>query len=210
MADPEILNIMKTSGPASTGLTFIWMPQLFQRMFLGTPLAILFFLGLTFAGFSSLIAMLELATRVLLDKGLKRKTAITIVVAVVYLLGIPSARSVDFLSNQDYVWGIGLIISGGFISIAIIRSRVSLVRSLLNTAPDDWNAGRWWSFNINYFVPVAAFLLLIWWMFLSATVFAADDWMNPFHPFSVMTCLLQWGIFLLVFIIANRRITKGM
>ncbi len=210
MGDPEILNIMKTSGPASTGLTFIWMPQLFQRMFLGTPLAILFFLGLTFAGFSSLIAMLELATRVLLDKGLKRKTAIAIVVLVVYLLGIPSARSIDFLSNQDYVWGIGLIISGGFISIAIIRSRVSLVRSSLNTVPDDWNAGRWWSFNINYFVPVAALLLLIWWMFLSATVFAADDWMNPFHPFSVMTCLMQWGIFLGVFIIANRRIIKGM
>jgi len=210
MGDPEILNIMKTSGPASTGLTFIWMPQLFQRMFLGTPLAILFFLGLTFAGFSSLIAMLELATRVLLDKGLKRKTAIIIVVAVVYLLGIPSARSVEFLSNQDYVWGIGLIISGGFISIAIIRSRVSLVRSSLNSNPDDWKLGRWWSFNINYFVPVAALLLLIWWMFLSATVFAADDWMNPFNPFSVMTCLLQWGIFLLIFILANRRITKGL
>ena len=43
----EILNIMKNSGPASTGLTFIWMPQLFARMFLGKPLAMLFFLGLT-------------------------------------------------------------------------------------------------------------------------------------------------------------------
>jgi NSS family neurotransmitter:Na+ symporter len=37
MSREEILNVMKNSGPASTGLTFIWMPQLFARMFLGTP-----------------------------------------------------------------------------------------------------------------------------------------------------------------------------
>ena len=59
MSQSEILEIMKTSGPAATGLTFIWMPQLFAKMALGKPLAILFFLGLSFAGFSSLISMLE-------------------------------------------------------------------------------------------------------------------------------------------------------
>ena len=52
MSKPEILEVMKTSGPAATGLTFIWMPQLFAKMSLGKPLAILFFLGLSFAGFS--------------------------------------------------------------------------------------------------------------------------------------------------------------
>ena len=48
MNKTEILEIMKTSGPAATGLTFIWMPQLFAKMALGKPLAILFFLGLSF------------------------------------------------------------------------------------------------------------------------------------------------------------------
>ena len=71
MAKPEILEIMRTSGPASTGLTFIWMPQLFARMLFGNPLSILFFLGLTFAGFSSLIAQVELPTRILMDGGMK-------------------------------------------------------------------------------------------------------------------------------------------
>jgi NSS family neurotransmitter:Na+ symporter len=51
---------------------------------------------------------------------------------------------------------------------------------------------------------------LTWWMFLSATVFAPGDWMDPFNPFSVMTCLVQWGIFMLVFILSNRFIIKGM
>jgi NSS family neurotransmitter:Na+ symporter len=65
MSDPQVLEIMKTSGPASTGLTFIWMPQLFDKMFGGGILSVLFFPGLTFAGFSSLIAQLELPSRVL-------------------------------------------------------------------------------------------------------------------------------------------------
>ena len=62
---------MKTSGPASTGLTFMWLPQLFAKMQLGRLLAILFFLGLTFAGFSSLISMFELTTRIFVS-GKKR------------------------------------------------------------------------------------------------------------------------------------------
>ncbi|GIT58020.1 MAG: hypothetical protein Ct9H300mP18_14490 [Candidatus Neomarinimicrobiota bacterium] len=35
MAKGEILDVMKTSGPAATGLTFIWMPQLFAKMAFG-------------------------------------------------------------------------------------------------------------------------------------------------------------------------------
>ncbi len=73
----EILGIMKESGPAATGLTFIWMPQLFAKMPMGKLLAILFFLGLSFAGFSSLISMMELTSRNLIDLGLKRKMLLT-------------------------------------------------------------------------------------------------------------------------------------
>ena len=50
MPKSEILDIMKTSGPAATGLTFIWMPQLFEKMIFGKTLSILFFLGLSFGG----------------------------------------------------------------------------------------------------------------------------------------------------------------
>jgi NSS family neurotransmitter:Na+ symporter len=46
---------------------------------------------------------------------MKRSEAIMIVVAVVYLLGIPSARNLNLLSNQDFVRGVGLMLSGAFI-----------------------------------------------------------------------------------------------
>ncbi|KPK80548.1 MAG: sodium:calcium symporter [Bacteroides sp. SM23_62_1] len=207
MSDAETLEIMRSSGPASTGLTFIWMPQLFARMFMGTPLAILFFLGLTFAGFSSVIAMLELAARVLVDTGLKRSQAIIIIVLFIYLLGLPSTGNLNILSNQDYVWGIGLMISGAFIAFAVMKNKTSVISAEINTIPNDWKTGWYWSVIIRIFIPFAAFILLVWWMFLSATVFAPDDWYNPFNPFSIMTCLVQWFLVLGVFIVFNRKIS---
>jgi len=121
MTKPQILEIMRSSGPASTGLTFIWIPQLFTRMFLGHPLAILFSLALTFAGFSSLIAQLELTVRVFIDGGMKRSASIALVVGLSYLLGIPSARNINILSNQDFVWGLALMLSGAFVAFMVIR-----------------------------------------------------------------------------------------
>lgn len=210
MADPEVLEIMKTSGPASTGLTFIWMPQLFAKMFFGSPLAVLFFLGLTFAGFSSLIAQLELPTRVLVDTGMKRSKAIGIIIAVVYLLGIPSARNLNILSNQDYVWGIALMISGAFVAFAVIKQGISKIRKEINLTENDWALGSWWNITIRLFIPFAAIILLVWWLFQSATVFAPDQWYNPFNPFSVMTCLAQWIVMSGIFILYNRRIANCM
>ena len=210
MADSQILDIMKSSGPASTGLTFIWMPQLFARMFLGHPLAILFFLGLAFAGISSLIAQVELCVRIFVDTGMKRKTAIIMVVAVIYLLGIPSARNLHFLSNPDFVWGIALMISGLLVALVIIKSGIGLVRKELNTSAADWYLRPWWELVIKYFVPFAVIVLLIWWFYLAATVFAPHDWYNPFHPASIMTCLVQWGVMVVIFVLLNKRIARSL
>ena len=209
MMNSEVLEIMKTSGPASTGLTFIWMPQLFARMMFGSPLAVLFFLGLTFAGFSSLIAQLELPTRVLVDTGIKRSNAIWITVAVVYLLGIPSARNLNLLSNQDFVWSVALMLSGAFIAFAVIKEGVRKLMRDINVTENDWSVGAYWSITIRLFIPFAAFLLLFWWLFLSATVFAPGEWYNPLNPFSVMTCLVQWFLVTAIFVGFNRRISRN-
>lgn len=207
MARPEVLEIMKTSGPASTGLTFIWMPQLFARMTLGNPLAILFFLGLTFAGFSSLIAQLELPTRVFVDAGFKRSKAIALVVGGSYLLGIPSAINLNFLSNQDFVWGVALMISGAFVAVIMIKQGVTNTRKKDLLDENDWKLGAWWDLVVTFFVPVAALTLLIWWLYLSADV---DRWYDPFNSFSIMTCLVQWALVLGIFLFLNRCIGRRM
>lgn len=205
MNNAEVLEIMKTSGPASTGLTFIWMPQLFQKMFGGNILSILFFLGLTFAGFSSLIAQLELPTRVLVDAGVKRNRAIIVIVILIFLFGIPSARNLDLLSNQDFVWGVALMISGAAISALIMKQGAKNVRLELNSVESDKRLGKWWVYIISVFIPVAALVLLLWWLIQS---FVPGEWYNPFSEFSFMSCIFQWSIIVILLLIFNRRLGK--
>ena len=141
-SDAQVLEVMKTSGPASTGLTFIWLPQLFSVMKFGRFLAVMFFLGLAFAGFSSLISMFELSTRVFVDMGFRRNRVIAVLLIIVYLAGVPSDMSLDFLSNQDYVWGIGLIISGVFIALFATRYGIRKLRDTYERSDNDWIPGR--------------------------------------------------------------------
>jgi NSS family neurotransmitter:Na+ symporter len=205
MSKAEVLDIMKTSGPAATGLTFIWMPQLFAKMPAGSVFAILFFLGLSFAAFSSLIAMIELSTRVLVDFGIARRQAILGVCITGFTLGIPSAINLEFFANQDFVWGVALIISGAFIAFAVIRHGATRLRKeSIDAEPEDWSAGPLWDTAICFVIPALAVMLLGWWLYQAGSVYAPDRWFDPFDPFSIMTCLVQWGIALAVFIMLNR------
>lgn len=205
MSKAEVLQVMQTSGPAATGLTFIWMPQLFAKMPAGNLFAILFFLGLSFAAFSSLIAMIELTTRILVDFGIARRQAILGVCIIGFTLGIPSAINLEFFANQDFVWGVALMISGAFVAFAVIRyGTVRFRTENIDNQPDDWNAGPLWDKVIAYVIPALAAVLLGWWLYQAGSVYAPDRWFDPFDPFSVMTCLVQWGSVIAVFLLLNR------
>lgn len=205
MPKAKVLDVMQTSGPAGTGLTFIWMPQLFAEMPLGTVLATLFFLGLAFAAFSSLISMIELATRVLADLGFARSTAVGAVGGAGFFLGMPSALNLGFLANQDFVWGIGLLISGALVAFVVIRFGATRFRQEAIVArEDDLDPGRSWDVIVSWVVPVQAVVLLGWWLYQSGAVYAPDTWFNPLEPYSIMTCLVQWGLVIVVLLALNR------
>jgi len=209
LTDSQVLDIMRDSGPASTGLTFMWMPQLFEVMAGGKFFAIIFFLGLTFAAFSSLISMIELATKVFVDMGVTRTKATIAVCSAGFLFGLPSAISLDVFANQDFVWGVGLMVSGGLISFAVMKFGTENFRTtLVNNKHSRFKLGKWWSFIIRYVIPVEVISLLTWWIYLSVTSFAPDTWYNPLSPFSVATVLLQWGIAIVLFKIYNGKIAK--
>ena len=211
MSKPEILEIMKTSGPGSTGLTFIWMPQLFVKMSFGKPLAILFFLGLTFAGFSSLISMLELAVRNLIDLGVKRSTAVGWIVGVCFVMGIPSAKNIDILANQDFVWGVALMLAGVLVALAAIKYGLSRIVGEISLGNEnDWPVPTSWPSVINYVVPVIGVVIFSWWMWISATVYAPDDWYDPTSLYSVATCVIQWAIPMVTFYILNKWINNKL
>src|SRR5690554_5694858 len=205
MNTSQILDVMKTSGPASTGLTFIWMPQLFASMGGGGIFSILFFLALTFAAFSSLISMIELAVKVFVDGGTNRKKATILIGTTGFVMGIPSATNLEVFANQDFVWGVGLLVSGAFVSYAVIKYGAKKFRNeLINVEERGSTLPAFWDIIIKYIVPVEAITLLVWWMYRS--VAESDAWYNPLSSFSVATVLLQWGVALLLVFFYNRRL----
>ena len=204
-----LASALEAMHAGNTGLTFIWIPRLFDQMPGGAFFAALFFLALTFATLSSLISMVELATRNFMDMGFPRRAAIRIVWVVAFLLGAPSALSLAFFNNQDWAWGIGLLLSGFFFSIAAIHFGVSRFRhDLLNTDQSDIRVGKWFEIVVKYVIPLEFLGMLVWWFYQSVTAYDVSGWWNPFHTYSLGTCIFQWGVVILVFIGLNKWFVK--
>ncbi|MEX2526922.1 MAG: sodium-dependent transporter [Gemmatimonadota bacterium] len=192
------------TGAGNEGLTFIWVPQLFAQIPGGQFFMGLFFLALVFAAWTSLVAMIELATRVLLDMGFERNRAIAVVGIAGLLCGVPSALSMSFFGNQDFVWGVGLMLSGFFFAFAVIRSEGGISQwreTYLNTGDSDIRIGAWWDWAIRL-VLVQAVVLIAWWLWQER----GENPFDPFATFSLGTVLFQWGLVLAVLIFLNKRL----
>src|SRR5690606_5369534 len=195
------------SGPANTCLTFIYLPLLFSKIssseIINIFFASIFFLALFFAAVTSLISMFEMATRTSIDFGVVRRRAIIIVALFGFILGIPYAVDLDFLINQDWVWGVGLILSDAFISFSIIKYETDKFRNeIINGYGSDVKIGKWYNFVISILVPVQVVVLILWW--LISSVSWDPEWWNPFHAENAGTVIAQWALVLTIFIILNK------
>ncbi len=190
-------------GADNEGITFIWVPQLFGMLPFGQFFLVIFFLALVFAAWSSLVAMVELASRVVMDLGLPRTQAIAVVGIAGLLMGVPSALNMAFFQNQDFVWGVGLMLSGFFFAIAVLRYGVTNWRNeFLNTGDSDIHIGAWWDWAIRL-VVVQAVVLIVWWLWQVRGEGLAENW-TPFATFNIGTVLFQWAVVLTIFVLANR------
>lgn len=186
------------------GLTFVWMPQLFGQLPGGQLLMLLFFAALSFAALTSLISMVELGTRALVDAGVPRPRAVRLFGGGAFLLGLPSVASMSFLGNQDWVWGVSLMIAGLFFALAVTAHGVRSFREAELNHPDSkLYIGRWWDVVISILVPLQAVTLLVWWMVDSWRA-DPEGWWHPFAVGNVGTFLFQVGLAFLVLISANR------
>lgn len=179
-------------GTTSQGLAFIYLVELLAEMPGGPFFASLFFLAFSLATVSTLMSFFELGIMNLVNMGLSRPKATLGLGAVAFVLGIPSAYSVDFLSNQDFVWGVGLLVSGALVSLAVIKYGAGRARDEINDV-SDLKVGRWWSVCLTL-VPIMFLVMFVWWIWQSVTVFAPDSWWNPFATFSLATLVVQWGV----------------
>lgn len=211
LSSVDAMEQITQSGPANTGLTFIYLPILFSKMSssltVNTFFGVIFFLAISFAAISSLISLIELTTRTFIDFGFDRKKAIIIVASAGFLLGLPSALDIDFFINQDWVWGVGLILSGAFISFSIIRYGTDKFRrEIINGEGSDIKIGKFYNFFIGFLIPLQAVILLSWWLISSTTW--DPEWWNPLNAENLGTCLFQWGIMLAIFMIFNKLLTR--
>jgi NSS family neurotransmitter:Na+ symporter len=196
---------IQQGGPASTGLAFVYLPALFNNMPAGGAFMIIFFLALAMAAVSSLIAMMELASRVLMDLGLNRKKAILTIAGTAFLLGIPSAWSMDFFVNQDWVWAIGLLVSGFFVTFAAIKFGTDRFRTeLINNNSSDEGIGPWFNWVVKILLPLQFIILIGWWFSQAMT----GDWWNPFAVFNIGTVIFQISLAIIFFLIVNKAMAK--
>jgi NSS family neurotransmitter:Na+ symporter len=203
-------------GAGNEGLTFIWFPQLFARMPAGGVFMIFFFAALFMAAFMSLISMVELAVRGLQDLGMTRNRALSIAGVLGLAGGVPSALSLDFLKNQDWVWATALIPSGLMFAFVAVRYGLEeFRRRYVNLPCNQMTIGPWWSVIMGVLVPVQGVVLLAWFFWQTFPAASVDgdsipfsarliEWLRPDRIENVGTVLAQWAVLLAVLWSANR------
>ncbi|MBN2290604.1 MAG: sodium-dependent transporter [Candidatus Glassbacteria bacterium] len=203
----EAVQVAQATGENSTGLTFIWIPRLLGGTGGGQLMLALFFLALSLAALSSLISMFELAVRNLIDLGLRRRSATAAVAAFIALAGSPSALNSTFFDNQDWVWGLGLLVNGLFFCLAVNRFGAGRFREqMVNIrSSKDIRLGKVFEPLISRVIPFQFVLLLGWWFYRSVGWDPAN-WWNPFSTFSIGSCLAQWGLAAVLMIVLAPRL----
>ncbi len=205
---PGINEAYKALESGNQGLTFIYMPQLFGKMAGGKVFTAVFFLALFVASISSLISMIELAIKILADYGINRKIGSLMVLGIGIVAGFPSAYSLKFFNNQDWVWGVGLLLSGFFFLFFIHKVGVIHFRSeILKYA----GYSLFFKNGILRFLSafmLAEFLIMFVWWFIQSLNWYPLNWWDPFQEFTIGTCLIQWFVVISVGIIFNDRISR--
>ena len=195
----------------NSGITFIHLTKLFTTMPMGRLAAMMFFVALSFAALSSLLSMVELGVRLLLDMGWTRTKAALFAGVAITILGLPSSYSMAFQDNQDWVWGVGLLASGVFITVAMMKYGISKVYDE-HIAPSS-NINARWIWNLLYLITIIFVVLFSWWIWQAATWYPGE-WMKwlPIskYTFTVGTMFYQWIPSFVAILLLNNWFNKVM
>lgn len=210
---PAVFAMAATSSEAidflhggNTALVFTVLPQLFAKMPGGPFLSWIFFGAFAMAAFSSILPMMQLIIRNLTDYNISRKKAAYITGAACFIIGFPSAWNLDIFENQDWVWGVGLLVSGIFISFLIMRYGPARFKKNFIDENSDFKVSSWYFSAMIYFIFFAGIFLVYWWMDQGYSEYPWFDeqgnW-NVFDRFSNASIVTQWAIALILAVILN-------
>ncbi len=143
-----------------------------------------------------------------MDAGLSRKKAVLLITICALLLGFPSAISMGFFNNQDWVWSFGLMVSGLFFTIVCLKYGPKNFRqNIISTPENKIKVGKWFDILVYVLLPIQFVAMLGWWLWKSYSD-NPHNWFKIFSPFSLGTILFQWSLALGLFILLNKIITK--
>jgi len=188
----------------NNGLAFIHLTNLFTVMPGGVLFASIFFLALIFAGFSSLLSMVELGIRLLMDAGWERHKAAIAAGVGITVLGLPSSYYWWFQENQDWVWGVGLLLSGLIFSIASMKIGIQKIWNEYIAPDSDLNAP--WMWKLITLFPLWFVIIFGWWIKQAASWYPESymKWLPiSDYAFTVGTMVYQWAILVVLALATN-------
>lgn len=154
-------NIDVKAGP---GLIFHSLPYVFDHITNGRIYGILFFISIAFAAITSAISLLEIIVAFAIDRfNLKRKTATTLVGAIVLPLGILASLSFGVMSSvpiYTYISDITdkfLIPLGGLVTcifVGYIWKPHNAINEISNSGKLKFRFAKFFTFIIKYASPI--------------------------------------------------------
>ena len=154
--------------------------------------------------------MIELFLKNVADLNVSKKLTLTLVIVFFILFGFPSAWSFDYFNNQDWVWGVGLILTGLFILIGVAISNPAAFKEKLIDLGSDMKIPTWFFKYAVYLNIVVAIGLIYWWM---SQDYSAKWWdkqgnWDVLGTYSNASTVTQWGAVILIGLLLNNYLFK--
>ena len=146
------------------GLAFIAFPTIINQAPFGAVIGVLFFGSLVFAGFTSMISIVEVLVAAVQDKLRLRRVPATLAVclpmAVVSTLMFGTSAGLPLLDVLDKFVNTYGIVAGGFVYVlmVVLTGRLPALRAHLNSV-SSFKLGAWWYGLIGLTVILLGYML---------------------------------------------------
>ncbi len=158
---------------AGSSLTFISLTYVFGQMTGGYFWAIVFYLGFFFAAFTSGLAITEVGVTTLTEETrFDRNTVVVLFSGAIWLLGLPSAYSVDVLNLLDFIFGTWGLPVAALLLMLVVGWKLGRspglglewVRLVELNRSTDLYVGRWWSVIVQFVIPPVIAVIIVYYV----------------------------------------------
>lgn len=206
---PSTEEAFSVAASGNNGLTFLSMTHIFETMPGGYLIGILFFLSLVMAGLSSNVCHFMIMSLPFADAGKNKKRTVLLITLALAVWGTPSALSIDFLTNQDWVVGQMMIIGVMFSCYAMMKFGTGKMRRIyINNPYSGLKIGKWWETSIKIVAPLIAGIMFFWWIIQSLSW--DSNWWNPFGISNIGTFILQGGLMAVIAFAFNNHVADSI